>query len=132
MAKEILDLRADNKAMHSQINAMNARLNTVMGMLDMAKSASFPDVAENHWAYEAVAKLAGNGIIKGYPDGTFQGDRTMTRYEFATMLYRAMGNGAVIDGRLLKEFKPELDRIRVDAVNQHIDRVRVNAKGDKR
>jgi autotransporter adhesin len=132
MAKEILDLRADNKAMHEQINTMNNRLNTVLGMLDMAKSASFPDVAENHWAYEAVAKLAGNGIIKGYPDGTFQGDRTMTRYEFATMLYRAMGNGAVIDGRLLKEFRPELDRIRVDAVNQHIDRVRVNAKGDKR
>ena len=128
MAKEMLDLRADNKAMHEQINTMNDRLNTVLGMLDMAKSASFPDVPENHWAYEAVSKLAGNGIIKGYPDGTFQGDRAMTRYEFASMLYRAMQNGDTVDGRLLKEFKPELDLIRVDAVSKHIDRVRVNHK----
>ena len=127
MAKEMLDLRADNKAMHEQINALNNRLNSVLGMLDMAKSASFPDVPENHWAYEAVAKLAGNGVIKGYPDGTFQGDRTMTRYEFASMLYRAMEKGATIDGKLLKEFKPELDRIRVDTVskNPKIQRVRV-------
>jgi hypothetical protein len=97
-------------------------------MLDMAKSASFPDVPENHWAYEAVSKLAGNGIIKGYPDGMFKGDRAMTRYEFASMLYRAMQNGATVDGRLLKEFKPELDLIRVDAVSKNIDRVRVNHK----
>jgi autotransporter adhesin len=128
MAREMLSLRADNKAMHEQINAMNDRLNGVLGMLDMAKSASFPDVPENHWAYEAVSKLAGNGIIKGYPDGMFKGDRAMTRYEFASMLYRAMQNGATVDGRLLKEFKPELDLIRVDAVSKNIDRVRVNHK----
>ena len=127
MAKEMLDLRADNKAMHEQINTLNSRLNSVLGMLDMAKSASFPDVPENHWAYEAVAKLAGNGVIKGYPDGTFQGDRAMTRYEFASMLYRAMEKGATVDGKLLKEFQPELNRIRVDTVskNPKIQRVRV-------
>ncbi len=121
MAKEIVDLRSQNTIMQKEIQQLNDRLNAVLGTIDTAKSAEFPDVPENHWAYEYVAKLAGNGIIKGYPDGTFQGDRTMTRYEFAAMLYRAMQNGAAIDSQLLAEFKPELDRIKVDTVSSKSD-----------
>ena len=121
MAKEIIDLR-------NQVQQLKDMVTSLMGAIDPAKTKLFPDVPENHWAYEYVAKLAGNGIIEGYPDGQFKGDRTMTRYEFAAMLYRAMAKGNAIDGRLLKEFKPELDRIRVDRVSQApnaIDRVRV-------
>ena len=121
MAKEIIDL-------NNQVKELTALVHSMLGTIspiDPSKSAAFPDVPANHWAYEYVSKLAGNGILKGYPDGTFQGDRTMTRYEFAAMLYRAMQNGAAIDGRLLKEFKPELDRIRVDETAGNIDRVHV-------
>lgn len=90
---------------------------------------------ENHWAYETVSKMAQQGIIKGYPDGTFGDDRTMTRYELATLVYRALQKGVAMNEdaqRLLKEFKPELDLIRVDTIakdkdgNPTIERVRVN------
>lgn len=118
MAKEIVDLR-------NQVKQLTNMVNSLVGTIDPSKTRTFPDVPENHWAYEYVAKLAGNGIVEGYPDGYFKGDRTMTRYEFAAVLYRAMNKGAAIDGRLLNEFKPELDRIRVDAVNSNINRVRV-------
>lgn len=90
---------------------------------------------ENHWAYETVSKMAQQGIIEGYPDGTFGGDRTMPRYEFATIVYRALQKGLAMNEdvqRLLKEFKPELDLICVDTIakdkdgNPMIERVRVN------
>ena len=90
---------------------------------------------ENRWAYETVNKMAQQGIIEGYPDGTFGGDRTMTRYELATLVYRALQKGVAMNEdvqRLLKEFKPELDLIRVDTIakdkdgNPTIERVRVN------
>lgn len=90
---------------------------------------------ENHWAYEYISKMAKQGIVEGYPDGTFGGDRTMTRYEFATIVYRALQKGLAMNEdvqRLLKEFKPELDLIRIDTIakdkdgNPTIERVRVN------
>ena len=84
--------------------------------IDPSKTAEFPDVPRNHWAYRYISQLAGNGILVGYPDGTFKGDVKMTRYEFATMLYRALQNGAPIDEnmkRALNEFGPELQNIRL-------------------
>lgn len=114
MAKEIIDLR-------NQVQQLRDMVNSMMVTIDPSKTKLFPDVPENHWAYEYVAKLAGNGIIEGYPDGQFKGDRTMTRYEFAAMLYRAMEKGTKIDNKLIREFKPELDRIRVDTITKHND-----------
>ena len=130
MAKEIVALRDRNQQITDRMNAMEQKMNALMGIMDMSKSKDFPDVPANHWAYEAVAKLAGNGIIKGYPDGTFKGDRSMTRYEFAMMLYSALKNGASVDGKLIQEFQPELERIRVDMLypnTMKIERVRVNS-----
>ena len=92
----------------------------------------FPDVPENHWAYEYVHELGRLGILEGYADGNFEGDRMMTRYEMAAIVYRAMQKGVNIDSRMLKEFEPELKLIRVDVVardddgNPTIERVRVN------
>ncbi|MCH4167413.1 MAG: S-layer homology domain-containing protein, partial [Megasphaera sp.] len=126
MAKEIKDMRKEMEAMKSAILDQNAGRK-----LDTSKLQLFPDVPENHWAYEDVAVLAGNGIIKGYPDGTFDGNRPMTRYEFASMLYKAMLNGAKLSDKMLNEFAPELERFTVDAVhtdkngNATVERVRV-------
>lgn len=109
-----------------------------LGSIAEDKMKIFPDVAENHWAYEYIAKLAGNGYIEGYPDGNFGGDRLMTRYEFAAMLYRAIENGAALEEKIIKEFEPELGRIRVDRISgedgdrDKIERVRVNdTKGER-
>jgi autotransporter adhesin len=113
MAKEIKDLRQEMEAMKSAILDQNAGKK-----LDTSKLQLFPDVPENHWAYQDVAVLAGNGVIKGYPDGTFDGGRTMTRYEFASMLYRAMLNGATLSDKMLNEFAPELERFTVDTVHK--------------
>lgn len=92
----------------------------------------FPDVPENHWAYEAVAAMAKSGLVKGYPDGEFKGDRTMTRYEFAQIVYNAIQAGAEVDARLVEEFKPELEYFHIATVakdkdgNPTIERVRAN------
>ena len=122
MAKEIKDLRAELE------NVKGALLKVADGRpldsMDMDKMQLFPDVPENHWAYDYVATLAGNGVIVGYPDGQFGGDRMMTRYEMAALIYRAMQNGAAADDRMaraLKEFEPELERIRVDTISKHKD-----------
>ena len=122
MAKEIKDLRAELE------NVKRALLKVADGRpldsMDMDKMQLFPDVPENHWAYDYVATLAGNGVIVGYPDGQFGGDRMMTRYEMAALIYRAMQNGAAADDRMaraLKEFEPELERIRVDTISKHKD-----------
>ena len=126
MAKEIKDLRKEVEALKSGMLDVNAGKR-----LDTSKLQLFPDVPKNHWAYEYVSVLKGNGMLEGYPDGTFDGDRPMTRYEFATMLYRSMLNGAELSERLLQEFAPELERFTVDAVhtdkngNPTIERVRV-------
>ena len=145
MAKEIVDLRDENKDLKKRLDTMEQKMNSILGILDMGKKKDFPDVPENHWAYEYVATLAGNGILEGYPDGMFSGDRTMTRYEFAAMFYRALKNGAPVDDnmdRAMNEFEPELrqirlDRIRVDRISgkdndrNKVERVRVNSEDDK-
>ncbi|MCH4167446.1 MAG: S-layer homology domain-containing protein [Megasphaera sp.] len=112
MAKEIKDLRTEVEALKSALLDQNAG-----HKIDTTKLQLFPDVPANHWAYEDVAVLAGNGVIKGYTDGTFGGDRAMTRYEFASMLYRAMLNGAKLSDKMLNEFAPELERFTVDTVH---------------
>ena len=131
MAKEIKDLRKELEAMKSAMLDVNAGRR-----LDTSKLQLFPDVPQNHWAYEYVATLAGNGIIEGYPDGNFDGARPMTRYEFAAMLYRAMLNGAKLSDKILTEFAPELERFTVDVVhkdsdgNPTVERVRVVKRND--
>ena len=122
MAKEIKDLRAELENMKGAL--MKVSEGKQLDSLDMDKMQLFPDVPENHWAYDYVATLAGNGVIVGYPDGQFGGDRMMTRYEMAALIYRAIQNGAVADeqmARALKEFEPELERIRVDTITNHKD-----------
>ncbi|MDY3956994.1 MAG: ESPR-type extended signal peptide-containing protein [Allisonella histaminiformans] len=131
MAKEIKDLRKEIESLRSALADVAAG-----NRLDPTKTKLFPDVASNHWAYNEIAQLHGNGIIEGYPDGTFKGDRMMTRYEFAMMVYREMQRGAQLSERIINEFEPELERIRVDIVakdnhgNPTIERVRV-IKGRK-
>ena len=122
MAKEIKDLRAELENMKGAL--MKVSEGRPLDSLDMDKMQLFPDVPANHWAYDYVATLAGNGVIVGYPDGQFGGDRMMTRYEMAALIYRAMQNGAAADDRMaraLKEFEPELERIRVDTITKHKD-----------
>ena len=116
MAKEIKDLRKELEGMKSALLDANAGKK-----LDTSKLQLFPDVPKNHWAYEYVSTLKGNGALTGYPDGEFKGDRPMTRYEFATMLYKAMLEGATLSDRILKEFAPELERFTVDTVHQDKD-----------
>ena len=122
MAKEIKDLRAELENVKGIL--MKVSEGKQLNSLDLDKMQLFPDIPENHWAYDYVATLAGNGIIVGYPDGKFGGDRMMTRYEMAALIYRAIQNGAVADDqmvRALKEFQPELERIRVDTISKHKD-----------
>ena len=116
MAKEIKDLRKELEGLKSALLDVNAGKK-----LDTSKLQLFPDVPKNHWAYEYVSALKGNGVLTGYPDGEFKGDRPMTRYEFATMLYKAMLEGATLSDKILKEFAPELERFTVDTVHQDKD-----------
>ena len=116
MAKEIKDLRKELEGLKSALLDANAGKK-----LDTSKLQLFPDVPKNHWAYEYVSTLKGNGALTGYPDGEFKGDRPMTRYEFATMLYKAMLEGATLSDKILKEFAPELERFTVDTVHQDKD-----------
>ncbi|WP_299721506.1 S-layer homology domain-containing protein [Megasphaera sp.] len=96
------------KAMQKQIDSLTNRLDALLSVINPNMSKDFPDVPENHWAYEAVSKLAGNGIIQGYEDGKYHGERTMTRYEMAEIIYNALSKGAKAEKKLVEEFKPEL------------------------
>lgn len=136
MAKDMLAMQKRMAEMEAQMAKMQGFIGALTGMDTQA--AMFPDVPENHWAYEYVKGLCEKGIIEGYPDGNFNGNRSMTRYEFAAMLYRALAKGVNLDARAVKEFAPELGRIRVDVISQNkegqpvIERVRVNEeKKDK-
>ncbi len=126
MAKEIKELRGELEAMKSAMLDANAGKK-----IDTSKLQLFPDVPQNHWAYEYVAQLAGDSMIEGYPDGNFAGDRPMTRYEFAAILYRAMTKGAVLSDKILSEFSHELEYFTVDTIakdkagNPTIQRVRI-------
>ena len=122
MGREIAELNARLQDMENKYNNLLQILNPLA--IDPSKTAEFPDVPQNHWAYQYISQLAGNGILVGYPDGTFKGDAKMTRYEFATMLYRALQNGAPIDDnmkRVMNEFGPELQNIRLN--HFRIDRI---------
>ena len=122
MGREIAELNARLQDMENKYNNLLQILNPLA--IDPSKTAEFPDVPHNHWAYQYISQLAGNGILVGYPDGTFKGDVKMTRYEFATMLYRALQNGAPIDDnmkRAMNEFGPELQNIRLN--HFRVDRI---------
>ena len=122
MGREIAELNARLQDMENKYNNLLQILTP--HAIDPSKTAEFPDVPRNHWAYQYISQLAGNGILVGYPDGTFKGDLKMTRYEFATMLYRALQNGAPIDDnmkRAMNEFGPELQNIRLN--HFRVDRI---------
>ena len=122
MGREIAELNARLQDMENKYNNLLQILTPLA--IDPSKTAEFPDVPQNHWAYQYISQLAGNGILVGYPDGTFKGDVKMTRYEFATMLYRALQNGAPIDDnmkRAMNEFGPELQNIRLN--HFRVDRI---------
>ena len=93
----------------SQLESQNQKLTSMLAIVDPSLTKEFPDVPANHWAYEAVSKLAGNGIVEGYPDGDFHGDRTMTRYEMAQVIYKALKKGGTVDQKLVKEFNKEIE-----------------------
>ena len=122
MGREIAELNARLQGMENKYTNLLQILTP--HAIDPSKTAEFPDVPRNHWAYQYISQLAGNGILVGYPDGTFKGDVKMTRYEFATMLYRALQNGAPIDDnmkRAMNEFGPELQNIRLN--HFRVDRI---------
>lgn len=100
--------REESNALKDQVDDLTARMDALLSVLNPNMSKDFPDVPENHWAYEAVSRLAGNDIVQGYPDGEFHGDRTMTRYEMAEIIYNALSRGAEAERELVEEFKPEL------------------------
>ena len=139
MAREIQDLRAQVAQLTNNQAQMMALLNKVLdGQADeLLANVMFPDVPENHWAYEYLNSLQKRGIIKGYPDGSFGGDRSLTRYEYAAMLCRVLDQGISVDTRLLDEFEAELGRIRIDRIKgkdnsaNKIERVRVNSSSDR-
>lgn len=125
MAKEIIELRTEVAELKAMVYSLTNQ------RFDIYKSAIFPDTPENHWAYDYVAAVAGNGILEGYPSGNFDGSRPMTRYEMAAVVYRLMTQGIQVDQRMIDEFAPELARVKVDTLTHysdgtpHIQRVRV-------
>ena len=135
IGKEVLELKKTVALQNAQIQKLTALLNDVAGTrMKAERTTLFPDVASNHWAYEAVSDLSRRGLVEGYPDGTFGGDRLLTRYEFAEIVYRALQNGVQVDEQLVTEFSPEMALFRVDTVAKNsqgqptIERVRVNKK----
>ena len=148
MAKEIRDLKALVARQDGEMQQLKTLMNQLAGkpVMRVDKDALFPDIPENHWAYEYVIKLARAGIIEGYEDGQFKGDRMMTRYEFAALLYRAIMAGAAANpdlnqdgtlGKLVKEFDGELKYIRIDVIEKDkhgkptIERVRTVEDSEK-
>ena len=144
MAKEIVDL----KDAVTRLEAQNEQFRQIIGQMagQPVRSVEFPDVPKDHWAYSYVKSLADRGLLEGYPDGEFKGDRSMTRYEFAAIIYRALQNGAPVDGNMgkaMEEFGPEMEKVReayrfrVDRISggdndrNKVERVRVNNKGNK-
>ncbi|WP_038150459.1 S-layer homology domain-containing protein [Veillonella parvula] len=135
IGKEVLELKKTVAVQNAQIQKLTALLNGLAGTnMKADHSTLFPDVPNNHWAYAAVSDLSRRGLVEGYPDGTFGGDRMLTRYEFAQIVYRAIQNGVVVDDRLVSEFSPEMALFRVDTIAKNhegqptIERVRVNKK----
>ena len=144
MAKEIVDL----KDAVTRLEAQNEQFRQIIGQMagQPVRNVEFPDVPKDHWAYSYVKSLADRGLLEGYPDGEFKGDRSMTRYEFAAIIYRALQNGAPVDGNMgkaMEEFGPEMEKVReayrfrVDRISgedndrNKVERVRVNNEGNK-
>lgn len=107
-SKRLEKAEATNAALVKQVTNLQNRLDALLGVLTPNLSKAFPDVPANHWAYEAVSRLAGNDIIQGYEDGKYHGERTMTRYEMAEIIYNALSKGAKAEAKLVEEFRPEL------------------------
>lgn len=107
-SKRLAKAEATNAALAKQVTNLQNRLDALLGVLNPSLSKDFPDVPANHWAYEAVSRLAGNDIIQGYEDGKYHGERTMTRYEMAEIIYNALSKGAKAEAKLVEEFRPEL------------------------
>ncbi len=107
-SKRLQQAEATNAALSKQVTNLQNRLDALLGVLNPSLSKAFPDVPANHWAYEAVSRLAGNDIIQGYEDGKYHGERTMTRYEMAEIIYNALSKGAKAEAKLVEEFRPEL------------------------
>ena len=135
IGKEVLELKKTVALQNAQIQKLTTLLNGVAGTnMKADRTTLFPDVLSNHWAYEAVSDLSRRGLVEGYPDGTFGGDRMMTRYEFAQIVYRAIQNGAQVNEQLVTEFSPEMALFRVDTVAKNhqgqpiVECVRVNKK----
>lgn len=135
IGKEVLALKKTVAEQNAQIQKLTTLLNGVAGTKMKADHTTlFPDIPTNHWAYEAVSDLSRRGLVEGYPDGTFGGDRMLTRYEFAQIVYRAIQDGVTVNDRLATEFSPEMALFRVDTVAKNakgeptIERVRVNKK----
>ena len=135
IGKEVLALKKTVAEQNAQIQKLTTLLNGVAGTkMKVDHTTLFPDIPTNHWAYEAVSDLSRRGLVEGYPDGTFGGDRMLTRYEFAQIVYRAIQDGVTVNDRLVTEFSPEMALFRVDTVAKNakgeptIERVRVNKK----
>ena len=135
IGKEVLELKKTVALQNAQIQKLTTLLNGVAGTnMKADRTTLFPDVPSNHWAYEAVSDLSRRGLVEGYPDGTFGGDRLLTRYEFAEIVYRAIQNGVQVNEQLVTEFSPEMALFRIDTVAKNhqgqptIERVRVNKK----
>lgn len=135
IGKEVLELKKTVALQNAQIQKLTTLLNGVAGTnMKADRTTLFPDVSSNHWAYEAVSDLSRRGLVEGYPDGTFGGDRMLTRYEFAQIVYRAIQNGVQVNEHLVTEFSPEMALFRVDTVAKNhkgeptIERVHVNKK----
>ena len=135
IGKEVLELKKTVALQNAQIQKLTTLLNGVAGTnMKADRTTLFPDVPSNHWAYEAVSNLSRRGLVEGYPDGTFGGDRLLTRYEFAEIVYRAIQNGVQVNEQLVTEFSPEMALFSVDTVAKNhqgeptIERVRVNKK----
>ena len=98
----------ENEILRREVKGLEARMDALLSVLNPNMSREFPDVPANHWAYEAVSRLAGNGIVEGYEDGKYHGERQMTRYEMAEIIYKALSKGAQVEKGLVDEFRPEL------------------------
>ena len=101
-----------------------------LGVTASAYAANpFSDVPAGHWAYDAVNKLAAEGVVDGYPDGTYGGDKLMTRYEMAQIVAKAMAKGANVD-KLAAEFADELDSlgVRVANLEKKADNVKITGQ----
>lgn len=146
VAKDVAELNVKVAKLEEQNKQLMDTIQKLAGLSGQNLDVNFPDLPKDHWAYTYVKTLADKGYLVGYPDGEFKGDRAMTRYEYAAIIYRALQNGAPVDvdmGKSLGEFGPEIekvaeaDRFRVDRISgkdndrNKVERVRVNSDDNK-